>query len=74
MNPVILVGGIAPKIVDWLKRPSFRRAFVAKGRMRPMLEAIPVRVVMNDRVGLVGAARAALSTESRQDREAITRH
>ena len=42
--------------------------------MRPMLEAIPVRVVMNDRVGLVGAARAALSTESRQDREAITRH
>jgi glucokinase len=71
---VYVAGGIAPKIVDWLKRPSFRRAFVSKGRMRPMMEAIPVRVVMNDRVGLVGAARAALSTESRQDREAITRH
>jgi glucokinase len=74
VHGVYMAGGIAPKIVDWLKRPSFRRAFVAKGRMRPMLEAVPVRVVMNDRVGLLGAARAVLSTESRRDREAITRH
>lgn len=61
---VYVAGGIAPKILDWLKRPSFRRAFVAKGRMRRVLETIPVRVVVNDRVGLLGAARAALSNES----------
>jgi glucokinase len=61
---VYIAGGIAPKILDWLKRPSFRRAFVAKGRMQPLLETIPVRVVVSDRVGLLGAARAVLSNES----------
>ncbi len=61
---VYVAGGIAPKILDWLKRPPFRRAFLAKGRMRQLLEAIPVRVVVNDRVGLLGAARAVLSSES----------
>jgi glucokinase len=61
---VYVAGGIAPKILDWLKRPSFHRAFVAKGRMRRLLEAIPVRVVVSDRVALVGAARAVLSTQT----------
>jgi len=61
---VYIAGGIAPKILDWLKRPSFRRAFVAKGRMRSLLETIPVRVVVSDRVGLLGAARAVSSNES----------
>lgn len=58
---VYIAGGIAPKILDWLKRPSFRRAFVAKGRMRRLLEAIPVQVVVSDQVALLGAARAVLS-------------
>jgi glucokinase len=34
-------------------------AFTAKGRLRPTLEAIPVRVILNDRAGLLGAARCA---------------
>jgi len=59
-----VAGGIAPKIVDWLRRPAFRRAFVEKGRMQQLLEAIPVRVIVSDRVALLGAARAALSSES----------
>lgn len=60
---VYLAGGIAPKILEWLKRPSFHHAFVAKGRMRRLLETIPVRVVLNNRVALLGAARVALSND-----------
>lgn len=49
-------GGIAPKILDDLQRGDFLEAFLAKGRMRPLLEAIPVRVILNDRAALLGAA------------------
>jgi glucokinase len=30
------------------------RAFLDKGRMRPLLEAMPVKVVLNDRTALLG--------------------
>jgi glucokinase len=56
---VFLGGGIAPKILPKLQEPAFLRAFVAKGRMRPLLEAIPVRVVLNPKAALLGAARHA---------------
>jgi glucokinase len=54
---VYVGGGIAPKIAGVLKRGSFMEAFVAKGRLQPLLEAIPVRVILNDRTALLGAAR-----------------
>ncbi|UCC48671.1 MAG: glucokinase [Gemmatimonadota bacterium] len=54
-------GGIAPRIVDWLKRGLFMEAFVAKGRMRSLLEAIPVRVIINKSTALLGAARYAVT-------------
>jgi glucokinase len=54
-------GGIGPRIVDWLKRGRFMEAFVAKGRMRSLLEAIPVRVIMNKSTALLGAARYAVT-------------
>ncbi len=50
-------GGIAPKIVEKLKGSRFFEAFVAKGRLRPLLEGVPVRVIVNDRAALLGAAR-----------------
>jgi glucokinase len=56
---VFLAGGIAPKIVDWLADGTFMYGFTSKGRMRPLLEAMPVSVVLNDRVALLGAARRA---------------
>jgi len=56
---IYVAGGIAPKIVEWLNRGTFMRAFLNKGRMRPFLETIPVTVVMNPLVNLLGAARAA---------------
>jgi glucokinase len=52
-------GGIAPKIIQKLTDSTFMRAFVAKGRLKPLLQEIPVRVVMNDKAALLGAARFA---------------
>lgn len=52
-------GGIAPKIIDKLAGPLFVEAFNAKGRMRPLLESIPVRVILNPMTALLGAARYA---------------
>ena len=56
---VYLGGGIAPKIISKLKEPEFMNAFTAKGRMRPLLQDIPVRVIMNPKTALLGAARHA---------------
>ena len=50
-------GGIAPRIVETLKNGMFIEAFVAKGRMTPLMISIPVRVILNDRAALIGAAR-----------------
>ncbi len=54
-----LGGGIAPKILNKLGSAAFREALIGKGRMRPMLEEIPIRVILNDRAALRGAAHCA---------------
>ena len=56
---IYLGGGIAPKIIERLKGPGFMLAFTAKGRLSPLLETIPVRVILNDRTALLGAGRRA---------------
>ncbi len=56
---VFLAGGVAPKILRALRAPAFLEAFTDKGRMRPLMEAMPVRVVLNEAMGLLGAARVA---------------
>ncbi len=56
---VYLGGGIAPKILPKLKEGAFLQSFFDKGRFRPFLEDIPVRVILNDRAALLGAARHA---------------
>jgi glucokinase len=55
-----LGGGIAPKILPFLKNGAFLDAFCNKGRMRPLLEAMPVKVILNDRAALYGAALHAV--------------
>jgi glucokinase len=56
---VYIGGGIAPKILPKLKSPAFLEAFTSKGRMKPLLEAMPVRVITKDTAALLGAARFA---------------
>jgi glucokinase len=56
---VYLAGGIAPRIVERLKDGPFVTAFRDKGRMSELLSRIPVHVIMNPNVGLLGAAAAA---------------
>lgn len=57
---VYLAGGVAPKIIDKLKDGTFMSAFNNKEeRMQPLLKAMPVRVIVNPNVGLLGSAIAA---------------
>jgi glucokinase len=56
---LFLAGGISPKILPKLTGPGFMQAFLNKGRMRPLVESIPVQVITNDKAGLLGAARCA---------------
>ncbi|NWF60166.1 MAG: glucokinase [Fischerella sp.] len=51
-----VAGGIAPKILPLIQNGEFLFNFTHKGRMRPLLEEIPIHVVINQQVGLIGAA------------------
>ncbi len=61
---LFLAGGISPKILPKLKEPLFMQAFLHKGRLRPLVESIPVQVVTNEKAGLLGAARCAAARGS----------
>jgi len=54
-----VAGGIAAKILPLMKEGSFLHAFTDKGRMSSLLENIPVHIVLNPQVGLIGAAICA---------------
>jgi glucokinase len=56
---VYIGGGIAPKIASRFKGGLFMKAFADKGRMGPLLRAVPVRLILNDNAALLGAARRA---------------
>lgn len=58
---VYVGGGIAPKILEKLKDGTFMNAFTLTGRMHYLLEAMPVRIILNDKTALLGAARLAAS-------------
>ncbi|WP_338040563.1 glucokinase [Nitrosomonas oligotropha] len=56
---VYIAGGIAPKIIDILSGGGFMYAFHAKGRFSALLHEIPVHVVTNPAIGLLGARQEA---------------
>ncbi len=56
---VYLGGGIAPKILKTLQNGTFRQAFLDKGRLSPLLHTIPVRVILEEKCALYGAAAYA---------------
>ncbi len=58
---VYLAGGVTPRLLPLLQGPLFLDAFRAKGRMTGLLSVMPVHVVMNTNVGLIGAAAAGIS-------------
>ncbi len=53
---VFVGGGIAPKILPAIEAGSFLDAFRAKTPLEPLLNAIPVKVILNAEAGLLGAA------------------
>lgn len=59
---VYLAGGIAPKILPALRRRDFMEAFRKKPPLEELLAKIPVRVVLEPRLPLLGAAAAAYMT------------
>ena len=56
---IYLGGGIAPKILKTLRNGAFIQAFLDKGRLSPLLQSIPVRVILDDTCALLGAAAYA---------------
>lgn len=58
---VIVAGGIAPKILPRLTDGGFLAAFHDKGRLMPLMKAMPVHVALDPRAPLLGAARVAAS-------------
>jgi len=64
---IFLGGGIAPRLVSRLSGPLFMQAFTAKGRMQALLESIPVKVIIYDKIALVGAALYALDKEKQKE-------
>ena len=61
---VYLGGGIPPKILSFLDTDRFRETFVAKSRMTSFLERIPVTIILNPRVGTLGAAHSVTTKVS----------
>ncbi|HEY0308429.1 MAG TPA: glucokinase [Acidobacteriaceae bacterium] len=56
---IYLGGGIAPKILKKMQDGTFTQAYLDKGRLSPLLETIPVRVILDDSCALMGAAAYA---------------
>lgn len=56
---IYITGGIAPKLLPKLQGGAFMEAFRYKGRLSPLVAEIPVHVVLDPEVPLVGAAYVA---------------
>ena len=56
---IYIAGGIAPKILQWMQKPEFLEAVKAKGRMRPWVESMPIYLITNEQLGLLGAVDRA---------------
>ncbi len=52
---IYVAGGIAPRIIDSLRKDGFLQSFKGKGKMTALMETLPLAVIMNPRVGLQGA-------------------
>ena len=53
---VYIGGGIPPRILSYMQNNQFMQAFTHKGRLTPLLTQMPVHVILNPKVALLGAA------------------
>jgi len=53
---IYLGGGIPPRIISLLNDGSFMESFTNKGRFSEMVSRIPVHVILNSKIALIGAA------------------
>jgi glucokinase len=60
-------GGIAPRILPALAGAGFLEAFHAKGRLAPLMERVPVSVILRPETALWGAAAFAMSRSQPQE-------
>jgi glucokinase len=56
---IYIGGGIAPHLLPFFKEGGFMKKFADKGRLSTVLMEIPIRVVLNEKTALLGAARFA---------------
>jgi glucokinase len=56
---VYLGGGVAPRILSKMEGGGFMKAFTDKGRLSGLLEQMPVRIILESRAALMGAAAYA---------------
>jgi glucokinase len=56
---VYLGGGVAPKNLQAMQNGEFMKAFLDKGRLSPLLETVPVRIILDQTCALLGAAAYA---------------
>ena len=61
---VYIAGGIAPRILPFLKASPFRERFERKGRFQDYMVAIPTHVILHKHAALLGAARVAFAEEN----------
>ncbi|MBE9098214.1 glucokinase [Vacuolonema iberomarrocanum] len=59
-----VAGGIAAKNLPLMQTGRFMRAFARKGRVSPLLKQVPVHIVLNPDVALLGAALYAIQDVS----------
>jgi glucokinase len=57
---IYLGGGIPPRILPALSNGHFMDAFLDKGRFADLLQNVPVHVILNPKVALMGAASYGL--------------
>lgn len=53
---VVITGGVAERIVDWLAQPKALERFFERGPMSHYMQPIPIRLLMEGEAALIGAA------------------
>lgn len=56
LGGIFIGGGIAPRIMNVLKKGDFMKAFSDKGRLSDLLLQVPVKIILEEKTALHGAA------------------